>query len=68
KKSKSKNDSKVEKKEKKQTKYQKFVQDNFHNLREKYETNGETLKAIAEMWKTSSENPKNESGFIENIN
>ncbi|CAG8783546.1 32114_t:CDS:1, partial [Racocetra persica] len=42
--------------------------DNFQNMREKYETNGETLKAIAEMWKTSSENPKNGSGFIENIN
>ncbi|CAG8760978.1 19738_t:CDS:1, partial [Racocetra persica] len=67
KKSKSKKESKIGKKEKKQTKYQNFVQDNFHNLKEKYETNGETLKAIAEMWKTSSENPKNGLGFIENI-
>ncbi|CAG8840796.1 15232_t:CDS:1, partial [Racocetra persica] len=42
--------------------------DNFQDMREKYETNSETLKAIAKMWKTSSENLKNGSGFIENIN
>ncbi|CAG8529664.1 13746_t:CDS:1 [Ambispora leptoticha] len=54
-------------KEKKQTKYQKFIQDNFQDMRKKYESNGETMKAIAAMWKTSSENPKNGSGFVENI-
>ncbi|CAG8812516.1 26882_t:CDS:1, partial [Racocetra persica] len=51
----------TEKKEKKTTKYQKFVQNNFKDMKEKHETNGETLKAIAEMWKTSLENPKNGS-------
>lgn len=55
------------KKKQKKTKYQTFVQENFQNIREKYETNSDTMKAIAEMWKTSSENPRNGSGFIENI-
>ncbi|CAG8833531.1 3200_t:CDS:1, partial [Racocetra persica] len=31
---------------------------NFQNVREACETNSEALKKIAEMWKTSSENPK----------
>ncbi|CAG8812419.1 15816_t:CDS:2, partial [Racocetra fulgida] len=30
----------------------KFIQDNFQDMREKYESNGETMKAIATMWKT----------------
>ena len=54
-------------KEKKPTKYQQFMKDNYDEVASQHENSIETMKAIANMWKTSPENPKNGSGFSETI-
>jgi len=54
-------------KEKKPTKYQQFMKDNYDEVALQHENSIETMKAIANMWKTSSENPKNGSEFSETI-
>src|SRR6185436_19565429 len=54
-------------KEKKLTKYQQLMKDNYDEVASQHENSIETMKAIANMWKTSPENPKNGSGFSETI-
>ena len=54
-------------KEKKPTKYQQFMKDNYDEVASQHENSIETMKAIANMWKTSPKNPKNGSGFSETI-